>query len=191
MIVKDVERRTGGCEQRVGCKESWNGPGRTVRSFRGRAWREQERTRRVLFQEWLEDGKIAGVSSGVVSLGGASERREIGFVHEFGGGNSSAGRLGVRQHFARLLRSLLARGIPRSRTNGEFIALLISSPSTVAQEQASTSEDHAIRVSVDLVQLDAQVLDKKTHPPIGSLSKDDFELCEDGVPQKIAELSRD
>jgi len=34
-------------------------------------------------------------------------------------------------------------------------------------------------------------LDKKTHRPVGSLSREDFELHEDGIPQKIAELSRE
>ncbi len=72
-----------------------------------------------------------------------------------------------------------------------FVALLISPPRTIAQEQPNTFDDHVIRISVDLVQLDAQVLNKKTHRPVGSLNKDDFELYEDGVPQKIAELSRD
>ena len=72
-----------------------------------------------------------------------------------------------------------------------FVLLLTSPCRTIAQQQPGTSGDEVIRVSVDLVQLDAQVLDTKTHRPVGSLSKDDFELYEDGVPQKIAELSRD
>jgi VWFA-related protein len=44
---------------------------------------------------------------------------------------------------------------------------------------------------VQLVQVDAQVLEKKTGRPVGSLGKEDFQLYEDGVQQKIAELSRD
>jgi Ca-activated chloride channel family protein len=72
-----------------------------------------------------------------------------------------------------------------------FVLLLTSPHRTIAQQQPGTSGDGVVRVSVDLVQLDAQVLDNKTHQPVGSLSKDDFELYEDGVPQKIAELSRD
>ena len=48
-----------------------------------------------------------------------------------------------------------------------------------------------IRTEVNLVQLDAQVLQKKTGRPVGSLAKDDFILYEDGVQQHIAQLSRD
>jgi VWFA-related protein len=47
-----------------------------------------------------------------------------------------------------------------------------------------------IHVNVELVQIDAQVLQKKTGRPVGSLNKDDFQLSEDGVEQQIAELSR-
>jgi VWFA-related protein len=55
----------------------------------------------------------------------------------------------------------------------------------------SAADDQVIRVNVELVQLDAQVLQKKTHRPVGALSKDDFQLYEDRVQQKISELSQD
>jgi len=48
-----------------------------------------------------------------------------------------------------------------------------------------------IHVNVELVQFDAQVLDKKTNRAVGSLNKEDFQLYEDGVQQQMAELSRD
>lgn len=57
--------------------------------------------------------------------------------------------------------------------------------------QQSAPNDQVIRVDVDLVQLDAQVLEKKSGRPVGSLSKEDFQLYEDGVQQQIAQLSRD
>jgi VWFA-related protein len=57
--------------------------------------------------------------------------------------------------------------------------------------QQSTADDPVIRVSVELVQVDVQVLEKKTGRPVGSLTKEDFQLYDDGVQQKIAELSRD
>ena len=60
-----------------------------------------------------------------------------------------------------------------------------------AHGQQSAPDGQVFRVSVDLVQLDAQVLEKKTGRPVGSLSKEDFQLYEDGVQQQIAELSRD
>ena len=59
-----------------------------------------------------------------------------------------------------------------------------------AQEQESAPDDSVIRVNVELVQVDAQVLQKKTGRTVGSLGKEDFELYEDGVQQKIAELSQ-
>ncbi len=59
-----------------------------------------------------------------------------------------------------------------------------------AQEQPSAPDDQVIRVNVELVQVDVQVLQKKTGRAVGSLSKEDFQLDEDGVQQQIAELSR-
>jgi VWFA-related protein len=60
-----------------------------------------------------------------------------------------------------------------------------------AHGQQSAPEGQVFRINVELVQLDAQVLEKKTGRPVGSLSKEDFQLYEDGVQQQIAELSRD
>jgi VWFA-related protein len=50
--------------------------------------------------------------------------------------------------------------------------------------------DEVIRINVELVQVDAQVLEKKSGRPVGSLGKVDFQLYEDGVQQQIAELNR-
>jgi VWFA-related protein len=59
-----------------------------------------------------------------------------------------------------------------------------------ANAQQSIPDDPVIRVNVELVQVDGAVLEKKTGRPVGSLSKADFQLYEDGVRQPIAELSR-
>src|SRR6266852_59849 len=48
-----------------------------------------------------------------------------------------------------------------------------------------------IRVNTDLVVFDAQVIDKKTKRVISDLTKDDFEVSEDGVKQQISYFSRD
>jgi VWFA-related protein len=61
----------------------------------------------------------------------------------------------------------------------------------LAQEPPGVESHQVLRVNVNLVQIDAQVLEKATGRPIGSLSKEDFQLFENGVPQKIAEVSRD
>lgn len=57
--------------------------------------------------------------------------------------------------------------------------------------QQSPPDGQVFRVNVELVQVDAQVLQKKTGRPVGSLGKNDFQLYEDGVQQQIAEMSRD
>jgi len=67
-------------------------------------------------------------------------------------------------------------------------ALLIPLLLAVASAQ---NDLQTFRVDVKLVQVDVQVLDKKTSRPVGSLTKDDFQLFEDGVPQQIARISRD
>src|SRR5437868_9374882 len=70
-------------------------------------------------------------------------------------------------------------------------ALLLQGALSVADEGQSAQNDDVIRVNVQLVQVDAQVLEKKTGRAVGSLRKEDFQLYEDGVQQKISELSRD
>jgi VWFA-related protein len=57
------------------------------------------------------------------------------------------------------------------------------------QDQPQSGE--AYRVSVRLVLVDAQVINKKTRQTVGSLKKDDLEVFEDGVRQEIASFSQD
>jgi VWFA-related protein len=65
-----------------------------------------------------------------------------------------------------------------------FLLLAIMSP-------GGAQTDHVIRVTVDLVVVDAQVVQKKTGRPIGALKREDFELLEDGVRQEIVSFSQD
>ena len=48
-----------------------------------------------------------------------------------------------------------------------------------------------IKLAVDLVVLDAQVLQQKTGRVIGNLRKEDFVLAEDGIRQEITQFSQD
>ncbi|MEK6284982.1 MAG: VWA domain-containing protein [Acidobacteriota bacterium] len=48
-----------------------------------------------------------------------------------------------------------------------------------------------IRLAVDLVVLDAQVIQQKTGRVVGSLTKEDFVLAEDGVRQQVTQFSQD
>jgi VWFA-related protein len=57
--------------------------------------------------------------------------------------------------------------------------------------QQGSTEDQTIRVDVKLVQVDVQVLEKKTGRAVGSLTKDDFQVEENGIQQQIAKISRD
>ncbi|HEV3037797.1 MAG TPA: VWA domain-containing protein [Candidatus Angelobacter sp.] len=70
-------------------------------------------------------------------------------------------------------------------------AFLFAVPFSNAQEQQIPTSDQVIRVTVEMVQVDAQVLQKKTGRPVGLLNKEDFRLFEDGVQQSVAEMSRD
>jgi VWFA-related protein len=71
------------------------------------------------------------------------------------------------------------------------LLLFLSGLSTLLQAQASVREDEPFRVDVRVVQVDAQVLDKKTRHVTPSLEQEDFLLFEDNVPQKITNFSQD
>lgn len=72
-----------------------------------------------------------------------------------------------------------------------YVFLNLALFSSAQAHRSSPQEDDVFRVSVNLVQVDAQVLEKKTGRPVASLNKDDFQLYEDGVQQQIAQVSRD
>jgi Ca-activated chloride channel family protein len=55
----------------------------------------------------------------------------------------------------------------------------------------SYAQDDVIKVSTQLVVFDAQVIDKKSRRVIGDLTKDDFEIYEQGVRQQVSYFSRD
>jgi VWFA-related protein len=57
----------------------------------------------------------------------------------------------------------------------------------LAQEPA----EQALKLSTELITLDAQIVQKKTGRPIGNLFKEDFSLYEDGVKQEITHFSQD
>src|SRR5215471_9183466 len=57
--------------------------------------------------------------------------------------------------------------------------------------QTSASNDPVFRLDVHVVQVDAQVLNKKTRQVAPSLKQKDFLIFEDGVPQKISSFSQD
>jgi VWFA-related protein len=65
-------------------------------------------------------------------------------------------------------------------------------PHLIASGQSSKDEKAAtFRFDVRLVQVDTQVVDKKTRHAAASLKQDDFQVLEDNVPQKISSFSQD
>jgi VWFA-related protein len=78
-----------------------------------------------------------------------------------------------------------------------FLVLLIANAPAFSQSDASVQpdvpapSDHLLKVSVNVVTLDAQVLNRKTHHPISELKAEDFDVFDDGVKQQITSLSQD
>jgi Ca-activated chloride channel homolog len=60
---------------------------------------------------------------------------------------------------------------------------------TIVDSSDKGSEN--IRLAVDLVVLDAQVIQHKTGRVVGNLSREDFVLAEDGVRQQVTQFSQD
>jgi len=66
-----------------------------------------------------------------------------------------------------------------------------SSAPQAQQAPPAPADTASVRLNVDLVVLDAQVLQKKTSRIVGGLQKTDFTLIEDGVKQDILQFSKD
>lgn len=67
-----------------------------------------------------------------------------------------------------------------------------SRPRTTGQTNVGErTPDEIVKVDVDLVTVDALVLQKQTARVVGDLSKDDFILAEDGIKQTITHFSQD
>jgi VWFA-related protein len=58
------------------------------------------------------------------------------------------------------------------------------------EEAITVGEEEVVKTDVDLVVLDALVLQKKTGRVVGDLKREDFLLAEDGVPQQITNFSQ-
>ena len=68
---------------------------------------------------------------------------------------------------------------------GLAILFAVSSAPGLTQQQDPLD---VVKVNTDLVVFDAQVIDKKTKRVIGDLSKDNFELSDNGSRQQIRKL---
>src|SRR5271170_1028609 len=83
----------------------------------------------------------------------------------------------------------LSRGLEmrhlRMLLGAAVLVLEIFSQGSIAQIQQGPSDTPTIRVNSRLVFLDVTVLDKKGHPVVSGLTKDDFTITEDKMPQPI------
>jgi VWFA-related protein len=68
---------------------------------------------------------------------------------------------------------------------GTILLSLFGIQGSIARAQQPSSDAPTIRVTSRLVYLDITVLDKKGHPVVTGLTKDDFAITEDKKPQRI------
>jgi VWFA-related protein len=64
-------------------------------------------------------------------------------------------------------------------------------PDAIAQPKEERQASENIRLAVDLVVLDAMVLEQKTGRVVGSLKREDLTVFEDGIQQQITHFSQD
>jgi VWFA-related protein len=70
------------------------------------------------------------------------------------------------------------------------LGVAIASP-IHSQAQQRKEQDEPLKLSTELVVVDAQVLSKKTGTPVNGLTERDFVLYEEGVKQRITHFSQD
>jgi VWFA-related protein len=72
-----------------------------------------------------------------------------------------------------------------------LLAWLGGQVSAFAQTDSSPQPAQVFRVRVELVVVDAQVLNKKTKRPVEAMRREDFQLYENGIRQQITSFSQD
>ena len=77
------------------------------------------------------------------------------------------------------------------RSRALFLLIFGLSILTQLRGQNSQSAEPVFRVNVRLVQVDTQVLNKKTRHAARELKKEDFEIYEDNVRQQVSSFSQD
>jgi Ca-activated chloride channel homolog len=71
------------------------------------------------------------------------------------------------------------------------LSLLLITSAAYSQTEQKNRSSETIKLSTQLVVLDAQIVNKKTGRVVSGLAKEDFELYEDGVRQAITHFSQD
>ncbi|HWN99738.1 MAG TPA: VWA domain-containing protein [Blastocatellia bacterium] len=92
------------------------------------------------------------------------------------------------------LLSLATRSQERSSSrskNGQASEAKVSNTVAEPDDKPAPARAEDVRLAVDLVVLDAQVLQQKTGRSVGFLKREDFVLSEDGVQQQITHFGQD
>src|SRR2546423_10191035 len=89
------------------------------------------------------------------------------------------------------LSLLVSRSSVTSQTRERRITPEPSNNEGVGRAPAMPSEAEIVKVDVDLVTIDALVLQKNTARVVGGLKREDFLLYEDGAKQEITHFSQD
>jgi Ca-activated chloride channel family protein len=72
-----------------------------------------------------------------------------------------------------------------------MLALLPLRPAQTGAPTSPSAAQNPVNLHVDLVVMDAEVVQRKTGHLVGGLNKDDFTLYEDGVKQQITQFGQD
>lgn len=71
------------------------------------------------------------------------------------------------------------------------LSLLLMTSAAYPQTEQKNRSGETVKLSTQLVVLDAQIVNKKTERVVTGLGKEDFELYEDGLKQVITHFSQD
>ena len=89
------------------------------------------------------------------------------------------------------LTLVVSRSPVTSQTRERRVTPQLNNNEKVAKVPALPGEAEVVKVDVDLVTVDALVLQKNTARVVGGLKREDFLLYEDGVKQEITHFSQD
>jgi hypothetical protein len=90
-----------------------------------------------------------------------------------------------------ILLASVSTGWILSTAGSQTQSRTVSNRNVAVRSATENSPNEVVKVDVDLITVDALVLQKKTARIVGGLKKDDFTLFEDGVKQDITHFGQD
>jgi Ca-activated chloride channel homolog len=88
-------------------------------------------------------------------------------------------------------RTVTPNRVPQQTTNTEDAGRMPALPAALPATVPAAANAEVVKVDVDLVTIDALVLQKNTARVVGDLKKEDFILLEDGTKQEITHFGQD